>query len=307
MLAVQWPAAFDDPGWWFEVKWDGVRVIVESDPGRVRLWSRTGKEMTDFYPEATGVSSDKRVVIDGEIVALDDNGVPSFSRLQQRMNRVAGRTEAVVVRLVVFDVLEFDGPLLGLPIEERWKRLADIDLGSGIRSDSVRTDGVALFEAAAASSLEGIVAKRAGSLYQPGRRSHDWRKIPIRRRTQAVVGGFTMGEGDRTGGFGALQLGLWDHGELVYVGAVGTGFDRESLSRIRETLEQIRGSDVILAGDWPRETVVVEPVLVAYVEFLNWTTAGRLRGPAFVGLSSDPSENVTLELEGPGDIDAENG
>lgn len=304
MLAVPWPAAFDDPEWWFEAKWDGVRVIVEAEPGSVRLWSRTGRDMTATYPELTGLEVAKRAVLDGEVVALDPTGVPSFNRLQQRMNRAGGRREGVLVNLVVFDLLYLGSPLVHLPIEERWDRLRGVDVGAAIRSEPIVGQGRALFEAAAASGVEGIVAKRAGSRYQPGRRSPDWRKVPIRRRVKAVVGGYTVGEGDRSATFGALQLGLWDDGGLRYVGGVGTGFDTASLRQIRATLDEIQTPDPELVGEWPLETVAVAPVLVAMVEFLNWTPGGRLRGPVFMGFSGEPSESAKWETEGPDDIGA---
>lgn len=301
MLAVPWPAPFDDPAWWFEAKWDGVRVLVEAEPGRVRLRSRSGRDMSATYPELTCLVVDRPTVLDGEIIAFDAGGIPSFGTLQSRMNTtrpVAGTP----VALVVFDLLHHGRPLIGHPIEERWERLASLDLPGVVRSEPVRANGLALFEAAEGLGIEGIVAKRAASTYQPGRRSHDWRKVPIRRRTKALVGGFTPGEGGRSASFGALQLGLWHEGRLRYVGGVGTGFDEVSLIRIRQTLDQLGGEPVALSGDWPPGTRFVLPVLVAVVEYLNWTSGGRLRGPAFVGFGDDVPEDITWRSEGPGDI-----
>jgi bifunctional non-homologous end joining protein LigD len=300
MLAVSWPAPFDDPGWWFEVKWDGVRVLVEAEPGRVRLRSRSGRDMSTTYPELTHLPVDRPTVLDGEIIAFDAGGVPSFGALQQRMNATRP-VPGTPVSLAVFDLLHHGRSLIGLPIEERWRRLASLELPGVVRSEPVAENGTALFEAAGDLGIEGIVAKRAASTYQPGRRSPDWRKVPIRRRTKALVGGFTPGEGGRSSSFGALQLGLWDEGRLRYVGGVGSGFDEITLLRIRQTLDQLGGEPVGRSGDWPPETRFVYPVLVAVVEYLNWTTAGRLRGPSFIGFGDDDPDDVTWESEGPGD------
>jgi bifunctional non-homologous end joining protein LigD len=301
MLSVPWPAAFDDPAWWFEVKWDGVRVLVEAEPGRVRLRSRSGRDMSATYPELTGLVVDRPTVLDGEIIAFDSGGVPSFGMLQTRMNATRP-VAATPVSLVVFDLLHHGEPTVGLPIEDRWKRLASLDLPGVVRSEPVQENGMALFEAAKGLGIEGIVAKRVASTYQPGRRSPDWRKVPIRRRTKALVGGFTPGEGGRSSSFGALQLGLWHEGRLRYVGGVGTGFDDVSLVRIRQALDQLGGEPLAVTGDWPPGTRFVLPVLVAVVEYLNWTSAGRLRGPAFVGFGDDDPAVITWRSEGPGDI-----
>ncbi len=299
MLADAWPEPFDDPDWWFEVKWDGIRVIVETSGGAVRLWSRTGRDMTAFYPELQTVGEGHPMVLDGEIVALDERGVPSFNRLQQRMNRVPRRNESIAVGLVVFDLLDDRGPLIDLPFEARRERLEAAALGPATISAVVRGEGLAVFDAAAEGGLEGVVAKRVGSRYQPGRRSADWRKIPLRRRISAVVGGFTAGQGNRAAGFGALQMGLWEGDRLRYVGGVGTGFDADAVRNIRQTLDQIRTDPPDLVGDWPPDTRFVTPVLVGLIEFLNWTPSGRMRGPSFVGFSSELPESCTWEAEGP--------
>lgn len=300
MLAVSWAEPFDDPDWWFEVKWDGVRVIVETGGAGTRLWSRTGKDMSAYYPELHAVGSGRTLVLDGEIVALDESGIPSFNRLQQRMNRLPRRHESVAVGMVVFDILDDGEPLIDLPFETRREKLEAIDPGPATVSSVVPGEGIAVFEAASEGGLEGVVAKRAGSRYQPGRRSPDWRKIPLRRRISAVVGGFTFGEGNRSGGFGALQMGLWDGGRLRYIGGVGTGFDAESVVAIRRALDEIRQEPADLAGDWPRATMFVAPVLVGLVDFQNWTPGGRMRGPSFAGFSTEPSETCTWETEGAG-------
>lgn len=299
MMAVSWPRPFDDDEWWFEIKWDGIRVMVEAEPGQSVLRARSGRDVTASFSDLARIEVDRATVIDCEIVAFDEVGVPSFQRLQSRMNR-SRPFPGVSVTLVPFDLLYHGVPLLGNPIEERRERLASIDIPGAGLSEPVLGRGVAMFEAAVAKGLEGVVAKRRESRYQPGRRSPDWRKIPMRARVRALVCGYTPGEGGRFPSFGALQLGLWDEGRIRYVGGVGTGFDEAALEAISQTLRQIETEAIPMVGDWPAGTRFVEPVLVAMVEYLSWTEGGRLRGPAFVGFTDDAPEAITWVAEGPG-------
>ena len=307
MLATPWRSPFNDPGWLFEVKWDGVRAILTLDGGACSVRSRSGRDITEVYPELHGFTSPKTAVLDGEIVAFDEADRPSFEALQQRMNLTGGTKTAdaartIPVTYVVFDLL-FDGEdVTGRPIEERLSRLKAIDLKAPlVSSEVIEGEGEALFAVVIERGLEGIVAKRRGSPYRPGIRSSDWRKVSHLRIVRAVVGGFTPGEGGRADTFGSLLLGLWDGIQLRWIGSVGTGFDDASLRAIREALDEMTvearpfhpDPGLPEAGRW------VAPHLVARVEFKEWTKAGRLRAPSFKGFVSSPSEETTWEAEGP--------
>lgn len=295
MLATPWPAAFSDPGWWFELKWDGVRVVGSWEGDRVVLRSRRGTDVTATYPEVAAARLDRPAVLDGEVVAFDDRGKPSFARLQQRMNLAApGRAVAVTpVSLVVFDLLYLDGDRAADPIESRWEALASLALPPPlVATDRVGGDGEALFAAVVGEGLEGMVAKRMGSTYQPGKRSPDWRKVAHRRRVRAVVGGYLPGAGARSSTFASLLVGVWRDGGLRYAGAVGSGFDDRTLVAARAALDRIRrpASPFSSPVGIPEGAVWVEPRVVAEVEFKEWTPAGRLRAPVFQGFSEEPAE-----------------
>jgi bifunctional non-homologous end joining protein LigD len=309
MLASPWAAPFTDPGWLFEMKWDGVRAILSWDGDQVVLQSRTGRDVTDSYPELSEFAPARSCVLDGEIVAFDDRGRPSFPSLQKRIGIAGGIRAGEAARTnpisyVVFDLL-FDGEnVTGRPIEERLERLGGMDLPAPLVSSAViETEGEALYAAVVERGLEGIVAKRRGSRYRPGERSPDWRKIPHVRLVRAVVGGFTPGGGGRTGTFGSLALGLREGAGLRWIGSVGTGFDDAALLAIRAALDEmtIAESPFGKDADLPTGTTWVVPHLVARVEFKEWTNAGRLRAPSFKGFVADPAEEQTWETEGPGE------
>lgn len=306
MLATPWPAPFSDPGWLFEMKWDGVRAMLHWDGGTLSVRSRSGQDVTGSYPELSGFSRRGACVLDGEVIAFDETGRPSFPALQRRIN--VGGVKAVEaarinpVSYVVFDLL-FDGEdVTRRPIEERLERLGAIDLPPPLASsDVIEGDGEALFAAVAERGLEGIVAKRRGSLYRPGVRSPDWRKVPHLRIVRALVGGFTAGEGGRSGTFGSLVLGLGEGTQLRWIGSVGTGFEDAALLAIRSALDEMTVGDSPFRSDpdLPAGTTWVVPHLVARVEFKEWTRAGRLRAPSFKGFVSEPAEGITWEAEGP--------
>jgi bifunctional non-homologous end joining protein LigD len=305
MVAVRWPEPFIDPAWGFEIKWDGVRTILSWD-GEVRLRSRAGNDATPKYPELSGFSADRPVMLDGEIVAFDDSGRPSFERLQQRMNVRAmdrpDRGDLVEVNYVVFDVL-YDGvPLLDRPWVDRRERLAQMGLPSPmVPSEPVDADPTTLWEFVCDRGIEGIVGKRLDSPYRPGVRSSDWRKITVTRSVRAVVGGFTAGEGGRSGSFGSLMLGMWEGTSLRWVGAVGTGFSDADLRAVRSALDQMAVDAPSFADitDMPRGVTWVSPTLVAMVQFKEWTSVGRLRAPSFKGFTDDPVASITWDREGP--------
>jgi bifunctional non-homologous end joining protein LigD len=299
-------------GWSYEVKWDGVRAIAYGQPGRLRLESRNLNEITDAYPEVRGILTDlgmHEAVLDGEIVAFDDNGRPSFERLQSRMHvtspnavrRLMGSTPVVYA---IFDVLYLDGhSLMDLPYTQRRERLEQLELsGSAWRVPSVHRDaGKRLLEATASQGLEGVVAKRLDSHYEPGRRTGAWLKIKHTRRQELVIGGWIPGEGRRARRIGALLMGYHRDGTFVYAGRVGTGFTEKTLNELLGKLEPMRRdtSPFGLAPKLPREAVFVEPSLVAEIEFREWTNEGVLRAPSFKGLREDKSPREVV-LEGSG-------
>jgi bifunctional non-homologous end joining protein LigD len=304
MLATPWPAPFDDDEWVFELKWDGVRCIASSaGHGGLRLRSRRGIDMTTRYPELAGVEIREGLALDGEIVALDENGHPSFERLQGRMNRVPGVGETTVpITYVVFDLVADGVSLLRVPLEERTGRLSSLPLPTPIViADRFPEQSGGLWSFVVEHDLEGIVAKRLGSVYQPGVRSPDWRKIGNFKQLRAVVGGFTKGTGGRMGTFGALLLGLYDGAMLRWIGAVGSGFDDRALRAIRAALDEMTVSESPFEPDpeLPRGARWVQPRLVAMVRYKQWTAAGRVRAPSFLGFTDDAVESVTWDSEGP--------
>lgn len=304
MAAAKWPEAFSDPNWAFEVKWDGVRVIASWDGDSLRLKSRRGRDITRTYPELSWPLAGPPTILDGEIVAFDATGRPSFGELQQRMNLSSGAgVEAEIpISFMVFDILYLSSPLIDQPWHRRWNQLQDLRLPIPyIVADPVIADGETLWKAIHERELEGMVAKRTDSPYRPGIRSEDWRKIPRVERVRAVVGGFVAGDGSRTGTFGSLLLGLTDGESLRFVGSVGTGFDQATLRAIREALDQMVQLQSPFTDDSeiPGEATFVDPQLVAMVEFKEWTRAGKLRAPSFKGFTDDPPEAVTWLEEGP--------
>lgn len=300
MLATRWRQAFSDPGWLFEPKWDGIRLLVSFDGTSTTLSTRSGRVVTDSYPTVAGFSADRPVVLDGELVALDESGRPRFELLQPVLN--TRRRPQATLAYMVFDCL-YDGvEIIAEPLEARLDRLASFELPAPmVRSETVPGDGEALFAAVTEQGLEGIVAKRQGSPYRPGVRSPDWRKIAVVQTVRAVVGGFTRGSGARAATFGALLLGLWTSEGLRWIGAVGSGFSDADLVAIRAALDEmtVDSCPFVADSELPADAIWVYPHLVAVVEFKEWTSAGRLRGPAFKGFTAESPEVATWEAEGP--------
>jgi bifunctional non-homologous end joining protein LigD len=302
-LATLAERPFSDPAWLFEIKYDGVRVLASRRGDRVELYGRSGQDTTSRYPEVVRALRALPIdsfVIDGEIVALDDAGRPSFQRLQPRMaltdpreiERLAAGRPAIGV---FFDCLMLDDrDLRKLPLVDRKEclRLLVPSLGTVRYGDHVAEEGKAFFDAASEQRLEGIVAKRARSLYT-GTRTRDWIKIKCQRRQEFVIGGYTDPQGSR-GHFGALHLGVYDgpasSPRLVYVSKVGTGFDQAGLKAIWEQLRPLtRATPPFEAGAIPtgRGHHWVEPRLVCEVRFTDWTEDGGIRHPTFIGLRDD--------------------
>lgn len=307
MLASLTDRPFSDSQWLFEPKLDGVRTIAMVRDGGVRIHSRSKLDDTRKYPslvEALQAQAAREMVLDGEIVALDKQGRPSFQLLQQRMHltRAADirRAEAQVpVVYYVFDILYLDGYVLyNVPLAHRKNLLRRVLLPSDhIRLvEHFEEDGEAAYEAAIGQGLEGVIAKRRDSLYEAGRRSRSWLKIKAVLSDEFIIGGFTRGAGARSGAFGALLLGQRDeNGRLVYTSHVGTGFTERSLAELRRKLDSMAISDCPFAERPPRKgpTTWVRPDLVAEIKFASWTADGSLRAPVFLYLAEDkPVEDV---------------
>ncbi|MEU2629477.1 non-homologous end-joining DNA ligase [Kitasatospora sp. NPDC007106] len=296
--------SFDD-GWLLERKLDGVRAVAERDGDTVRLFSRTGEPMAGGYPElvaALAAQPVPRFTVDGEIVALDEEGRTSFARLQRRMHlRDPVRAAAAGVRVsyFLFDLTALMGhDTTGLPLLDRKQLLREtLDFADPLHfTEHARADGRVPLAEACARGWEGLVAKRADSRYVP-RRSQDWLKLPCTAGQELVVGGFTEPTGRRTG-FGALLVGHYEGALLRYAGKVGTGFDTALLHRLRARLDTLVRPDPPFADPPAGERRVhwVEPRLVARVGFTEWTRDGRLRAPRFEGLRTDKRpEDVVRE------------
>ena len=277
----------DDDRWAYEIKYDGYRTLAFVDGPTVRLQSTKGIDVTANYPELAslpdGVHADV-AILDAEFVVLDDDGRPRFD-LVQRHERPGA--------LYVFDVLRIDDhDTVGLPYEDRRRLLGQlVERGPGWLVPAHRVGGGAELAAATASEgMEGIMAKRLGSTYTPGKRSPNWRKIKHRRRVDVVIGGFTTGDGNRANTFGALLVGRWDGGTLVFAGGVGTGFGQVLLDELTGVLRELRQEacpfDPPPPPAYRRGAHWVEPALTATVELTEFTNDGLVRHASFVELAS---------------------
>ena len=299
------PANEDE--WGFEVKWDGIRAVAYLDDGEIRLENRNLRDITFKYPEVHAMAEGRRAVVDGEIVALDENGRPSFERLQARMHlsspdAVRVKMPLTPVRFMAFDVMELDGrDTTQLPYTERRALLEGMDLnGKCWQTPAWRQgDGTALLEAARQQRLEGVMAKRLTSPYCPGKRTSHWLKIKAKLAQELVIGGWLPGEGRRANTLGALLVGYYDEGSFRYAGRVGTGFTERTLTDLMERLGALARdtSPFDPPPAPPRAARYVEPVLVGEVEFTEWTREGILRHPSYKGLRDDkPAQAVVREV-----------
>jgi bifunctional non-homologous end joining protein LigD len=321
MLATAANAPPEGDGWAFELKWDGVRALALVEPPRVRISARRGEDVSDRYPELAAIGSalsGREAALDGEIVAFDETGEPSFGLLQRRMGltdagRIRRRAGETPVTYVAFDLLWLDGrSLLAEPYSNRRELLAGLDFdGPSWQAPAHRVGGgTELLDAVRERGLEGIVAKRLVSPYRPGRRSSDWVKVQNRRRQEVVIGGFMPGEGARRRAVGSLLVGYWDSTpqeaaglgrsqRLVYAGGVGTGFSDAILDRLAAVLAPLTRATSPFELGWDPQVkyaarirergplVWVEPVVVCDVEFARWTHEDTLRAAVFRGVRDD--------------------
>ncbi|MEA2722691.1 MAG: bifunctional non-ous end joining protein LigD [Gemmatimonadales bacterium] len=292
--------------WVYEPKLDGVRALIYASGGSVQIYSRNRKLLNQAYPELVEALSETLqgdAILDGEVVAFDqERGITSFARLQQRMqlrDPIRARRSQVAVYLYLFDCMYYDGTdLTRLPLLERKAVLEDaVKYADPIRFTPFRTTGAAaMLRKACAQEAEGIIAKRADSRYVSAR-SADWLKIKCVRRQELVIGGYTAPQGSRER-LGALLVGHYDGDELRYAGKVGTGYDRPTLELLHRRLAPLhRATSPFSGGPVPaRDVQWVTPKLVGEIGFSEWTTAGLLRHPRFLGLREDkPAREVRRE------------
>ncbi len=295
------PAPGVDERYAYEMKWDGVRALAVVGPGGLKLYSRTGRDMTVAYPEVAGLAGAVGVdaVLDGEIVAFDNSGRVSFSALQPRMqigNAAAAAKLAAEAPCVWlgFDVLSLDGvDRTAQPYTDRRDLLESLGLASGCWQvpPYFHGGGPEALELSRAQRLEGVVAKLLTSRYEPGRRAASWIKVKHVSTQAVVVGGWRPGRGGLSGGLGSLLVGLPGSAALVYCGRVGTGLTVAARSALLAQLEGLASSanpfGVTVPAPDAREARWVEPVLVGEVSFTEWTPDGKLRAPVWSGLRTD--------------------
>lgn len=313
-LARQAAARWGEPAW-VEAKWDGIRAVGVWDGSRLRLYARSGNDLTHRYPELTAVDAglgDEPAVLDGELVALEPDGRPSFPLLQTRMNLeragdIAREARRTPVRYYLFDVLAHDGDdLTGLPLHERRDVLEAIaeDTVDAIAVPPVFDDVDAALEASRQLRLEGIVVKDPASRYLRGARAESWLKVKITHTQEVVIAGIRPGKGGRSGTFGSLLLGIPDADGLRYAGRVGTGFSDSTLASLMKKLLPLRVDDNPLIGVPPldsRDALWVRPELVGEVEYGEFTPGGILRHSRWRGLRPDKSPDEVRREDQPAD------
>jgi bifunctional non-homologous end joining protein LigD len=297
-LATLVEAAHDRAGWLWEPKLDGIRVLAFAEDGKVELRSRRGNDITRQYPRLCESLRDlpgQPLVVDGEICALDEAGVPRFQLLQERMNltrsaEIAAMEARRPVVLFLFDLLYFDGfDLRGVPLRDRKALLSSrVPFDETLRYVThVERDGRAMLEGATSLGFEGVVGKRADSRYEPGIRSRAWVKVKSVSQQEFVVGGYTPGEGSRRSTFGSLAVGYYEDGKLRHAGNVGSGFNDRELAFVFARLKEVETEKSPFAERVEGKVFWTRPRLVAEVKYKEWTHDNRLRAPVFIGLRDD--------------------
>jgi bifunctional non-homologous end joining protein LigD len=296
--------------WAYEIKWDGIRALAISGAGSWSMQSRRHEDVTARYPELeplAGQLDDRAAVLDGEVVAFDEDGRPSFQAIQARMGLSAAgavkqRMAQVPVTFMIFDLLHLDGhSTRDLAYDERRELLE----GLGLDGDHWQTPGsnpgpgAALLEAVGERGLEGIVAKRRDSPYRPGKRSGEWLKTRVWREQEFVIGGYIPGEGRRTKRVGSLLVGYYQGDRLVYAGGVGSGLKESDLDLLTRELGGRRIDanpfDRPPRGPKAKLAVFCKPELVCQVRFTEWTREGTLRQPAFKGMRDDKDASEVVK------------
>ncbi len=305
MLAFARDVRPSGPGWAWELKWDGVRAIATVANGQIELFNRRLLPVTHRYPEL--VNGDAfgrhRLVVDGEIVATDDEGLPSFQRLQSRMHldnrrQIAELSAQFPTSFMAFDVMHIDGrSLVEEPYTVRRAELASLaahGLPPGWHAPANSAgDAAPMWEVAVQYGLEGVVAKRLDSRYEPGRRSGAWVKVKRTSRSELVVGGWLEGLGRRAGRVGSLAVGYYPAGgdassaKLAYAGKVGSGLAERDLDAFADAFARIATDESPFAGPVERGVHFVKPVVVVEVRFTEWTEMGTMRHPVFIGVRTD--------------------
>jgi DNA ligase D-like protein (predicted ligase)/DNA ligase D-like protein (predicted polymerase)/DNA ligase D-like protein (predicted 3'-phosphoesterase) len=290
MLATEGSVAnLKSSQWAFEGKWDGYRVIVDADHGNLSMRSRRGRVVTHEYPQFEALATDladHHVILDGEAVALDESGVPSFSEMQNR-------ARSTRVEYWAFDILHLDGrSLLRAKYSDRRRLLEALAHGAGlIVPDLLPGDGPEAMKHAREHRWEGVIAKKRESTYQPGRRSSSWIKDKIWNTQEVVIGGWRQGEGGRSSGIGALMLGIPEDGGLHFAGRVGTGFTEKELAKLKDILRPLHTDESPFNTRLPTQdakgVTFVRPELVGEVRYSERTSDGRLRQPSWRGLRPD--------------------
>ena len=310
MLATPGSLPASDRGWAYEFKWDGIRAVTYVEGGRVRALTRNGNDVSDVYPELRGVGQQlgaTSVVLDGELVAMDDEGRPSFSKLQNRMQvrgsaQVRRAAASTPVSYLIFDALYLDGrKLVDESYDERRSVLQSLALDGpnwAVTDSFTDAQGQKVLDVARSGGLEGVVAKRRNGRYQPGRRSDTWIKVKLTRTQDVVIGGWASGRGSREQTFGALLVGVPGPKGLDYVGKVGTGFTEDQQGELLGRLRALTRTSSPFAAAVPSAhragATWVEPTLVGEVRFTEWTRDGQIRHPVWRGLrpDKDPTEVV---------------
>jgi bifunctional non-homologous end joining protein LigD len=309
MLAVLSTLPPDPKPYSFEFKWDGVRAITYFDGRRLSMESRNRLDITPRYPELHAIAkelSGRRAILDGEVVALDKDGRPSFPLLQQRMHvRDSGAVKilmkSVPVYYMLFDILYLDNQVtMPLPFKKRREMLEELMLsGQNWRtSPAIEGEGKSMYETALAHTMEGIVAKKLDSLYEPGRRSPNWLKIKIVQSQELVVGGWCPEKGDNRSRIGCLLLGYYDKGQFRYAGSVGTGYTDAVHGQLVEKLQKIGRPTSPFTEKVPKPNpIFVDPKLVVEVDYRRWPEGGLVQQASYKGLRMDKKASQVIKEE----------